>query len=49
MDESSIFDLKFVKRNEDRAETDFVARRKPCPDFHKYEEGFKKCHEEIKS
>lgn len=49
MDESSIFDLKFVKRNEDRAETDFVARRKPCPDFDKYEEGFKKCHEEIKS
>lgn len=49
MDESSIFDLKFVKRNEERAETDFVARRKPCPDFHKYEEWFKKCHEEIKS
>lgn len=49
MDESSIFDLKFIKKNEDRAETDFVARRKPCPDFDKYEEGFKKCHEEIKS
>lgn len=48
MDESSIFDLKFVKKNEERAETDFVARRKPCPDFDKYEEGFKKCHEEIK-
>ena len=49
IDESSIFDLKFVKKNDDRAETDFVARRKPCPDFHKYEEGFKRCHEEIKS
>jgi hypothetical protein len=48
MDESSIFDLKFVKKNEDRAETDFVARRKPCPDFDKYDEGFRKCHEEIK-
>jgi hypothetical protein len=49
IDESSIFDLKFVKKNEDRAETDFVARRKPCPDFDKYEEGFKRCHEEIKA
>ncbi len=49
MDESSIFDLKFVKKNEDRAETDFIARRKPCSDFYKYDEGFKKCHEEIKS
>lgn len=49
MDESSIFDLKFVKKNDERTETDFVARRKPCPDFHKYEEWFKKCHEEIQS
>lgn len=48
IDESSIFDLKFVKKSEDRTETDFIARRKPCPDSHIYEEGFKKCHEEIK-
>ena len=37
MDEMSIFNLKFVKRNEERAPTDYIARRKPCRDFEKYE------------
>lgn len=48
MDESSIFDLKFVKRSDDRVETDFVARRKPCNNFQEYENLFSVCHTEIK-
>jgi hypothetical protein len=32
----------------DRADADFVARRKLCSNFYKYEEGFKKCQEDLK-
>lgn len=36
-DSEGLFDLKHVNYNEDRASADFVARRKPCKDFDKYE------------
>lgn len=48
-DESNIFQLKHVPSNINRAETDFVARRKPCPDFYKFEPLFIKIHEEIRT
>ncbi len=36
-----IFNLKHVKKIDERAAADFVARRKPCKDFKKYEPLFK--------
>lgn len=36
-DTAGLFDLKHVNYSEDRASADFVARRKPCKDFDKYE------------
>ena len=48
MDESNIFDLRFVKRIEERSEIDYMARRKPCANFAIYEEWFKNCHEDLK-
>lgn len=48
--ENSIFKIKNVPEiDKDRAEADFVARRKLCPDFYKYEDGFKKCQEDLKN
>lgn len=46
-DYKELFDLKNVKF--DRNKTDFVARRKPCSDFHKFENNFKKIHEDLKN
>lgn len=41
-DTAGLFELKNIKATEkSRAETDFVARRKPCKDFYKYEQQFK--------
>jgi hypothetical protein len=46
----SLFDLKHVKPiDKDRAETDFVAQRKACKDFHNYEPLFKTVHDDIKN
>jgi len=36
-DGEGLFDFKHLKNPEERASTDFVARRKPCKDFKKYE------------
>lgn len=48
--EESIFTIKNIPTNKnERAETDFVARRKPCKDFDKYEHLFKKVQAELKS
>ncbi|MCC5943603.1 MAG: GIY-YIG nuclease family protein [Bernardetiaceae bacterium] len=46
----NIFKFKHAPRPEDRAETDFVAQRKPMKekDFEKYEKMFLQVHEEIK-
>ncbi len=36
-DGEGLFDFKHIKNPEERASTDFVARRKPCVDFGKFE------------
>lgn len=46
-DENSIFNLKYVSK--ERAEADFIARRKPCKDFFEFEQKFMQCHQEIKN
>ena len=45
-DDVDIFTLKNVPK--EIAKTDFVARRKVCPNFKEYEELFKKCQNELK-
>jgi hypothetical protein len=45
-DKDSIFNLKYVSK--ERAEADFIARRKPCKDFFEFEQKFIRCHQEIK-
>lgn len=45
-DDVDIFTLKNVPK--EIAKTDFVARRKTCPNFEEYEELFKKCQNELK-
>lgn len=44
-----IFTLKHVPSNIDRASADFIARRKPCKNFAKYEPLFKQCQADLKS
>ncbi len=48
-DSESIFTLKHIKKQDERASTDFVAKRKPCKDFKKYEELFKSCQNDLKN
>lgn len=43
----NIFELKHVSK--ERAETDFVARRRPCKDFAKYEEQLKQVQRDIEA
>jgi hypothetical protein len=40
-DDTGLFDLKHVTKFKERESTDFVAKRKPCKDFEKYESKFK--------
>jgi hypothetical protein len=48
-DTAGLFELKNIKPTEkSRAETDFVARRKPCKDFYKYEQQFKDVQKALK-
>lgn len=44
-----IFDLKHVKHNSERQESEFIARRKVCKNFAKYEELFKQCQSDLSS
>lgn len=46
-DSEGLFDLKHIKKQEDRASTDFVARRKHCKDFDKYEAIFKDVQKDL--
>jgi hypothetical protein len=46
-DAEGLYDLKHVKKFEDRASADFVARRKPCKDFEKYEGTFKAVQQDL--
>ena len=45
-DSENIFNIKNIPKK--KAKTDFVARRKPCKDFSKYEDNFKLVQSEIK-
>lgn len=45
----SIFELMNVKKQDERASTDFVAKRKVCKDFKKYEALFKNCQNDLKN
>lgn len=50
-DDTGLFNLVHVKRDfeRERAETDFVARRKPCKDFGKYEDRFREVQQNLKA
>jgi T5orf172 domain len=43
-----LFDFKHIKKPEERAATDFVAKRKPCKDFENYEALFKSVQQDLK-
>ena len=45
-DKDNIFNLKFVSK--ERAQIDYIARRKICKNFYEFEEKFIQCHREIK-
>lgn len=46
-DDTGLFDFKHTPKDYDRAKADFVARRKPCKDFEKYENRFKEVQKEL--
>jgi len=46
-DSEGLFDLKHITKQDDRASADFVARRKPCKDFVKYESLFKEVQKDL--
>jgi len=46
-DSEGLFDLKHIKSADERASADFVARRKPCKDFEKYEGKFKEIQKDL--
>lgn len=44
-----IFDLKHVKHSSERQASDYIAKRKVCKNFAKYEPLFKQCQEDLKN
>lgn len=46
-DTEGLFDFVHVKRDDDRASADFIARRKPCKDFQNYEALFKTVQKDL--
>ena len=46
-DSESLFDFKHTPKDYERANADFVARRKPCKDFDKYESKFKEIQKDL--
>lgn len=48
-DSEGLFDLKHVKDIDERASTDFVARRKPCKDFDQFEQSLKDVQKDLAS
>ena len=48
-DSEGLFDFKHIKKIDERASSDFVARRKPCKDFDKYEKQFKDVQKDLKN
>lgn len=48
-DSEGLFDFKHIQKIDERASADFVARRKPCKDFSKYEQQFKDVQRDLKN
>jgi hypothetical protein len=48
-DSEGLFDFKHISKIDERASADFVARRKPCKDFSKYEQQFKDVQRDLKN
>ena len=48
-DSEGLFDFKHIKKIDERGSADFVARRKPCKDFDKYEQQFKDVQRDLKN
>ncbi|RLD55315.1 MAG: GIY-YIG nuclease family protein [Bacteroidetes bacterium] len=48
-DSEGLFDFKHTPKDYERAQADFVARRKPCKDFDKYEGNFKEVQKDLAS
>lgn len=48
-DPENIFNIKNIPKIGDREKADFIARRKPCKNFSKYEANFKEVQKEIKN
>lgn len=46
-DTEGLFDFKHTPKDYERAQADFVARRKPCKDFDKYEHLFKEVQQDL--
>jgi len=46
-DSEGLFDLKHITKQDDRASADFIARRKSCKDFDKYESLFKDVQKDL--
>jgi hypothetical protein len=46
-DAEGLFDLQHIGQDEERASADFVARRKPCTDFEKYEPVFQEIQKDL--
>lgn len=46
-DSEGLFDYQHIPKPDERAMADFVARRKPCPDFQKYEDNFQQIQKEL--
>lgn len=47
-DDEGLFDFKHTPKDFERASADFVARRRPCRDFDKYEEAFRQVQKDLK-
>lgn len=47
--DGDLFELKNVPRSKGRALADYIARRKPCKDFERFEHIFQKCQKELAS
>src|SRR5690606_18818981 len=45
--DEGLFDFNHTPKDYERASADFVARRKPCKDFDKYEMLFKEVHKDL--
>ena len=46
-DDTDLFDFKHTPKVNERASADFVAKRKPCKDFDKYEHLFKEIQQDL--